>query len=540
MDERRAERKVGHSAWWWAGVTALVAVGVLGVIAIIMVRRASPILKGRVIETLSTRFQSKVELDGFSVGLGRGIEVSGDGLRIYPVDAVMEAGETKPLIEIRHFAFHSGISGLFIKPMHVGTVHVTGLSINIPPREYRQAAPKKEKVKSKGKMKIVVDEIVCDDSHLIVGTLKPGKDPKDFVLRQIVLHEVGPEEPWRYEATIVNAIPVGDVHANGTFGPWVTESPGDSNVTGHYTFENVNMDTIKGLDGTLTSTGDFDGQVNQIHVKGQTETPNFSIDTANHPMRLHTEFDARVDGTTGDTYLDHVEARLGAGTFGSKGAGSDMFAKGAIVNVKGKGHIIDVAVDVPGGRIQDFLELGVKTQPAIMTGNVAMKVALHIPPGKISVSQKMGLKGGFTMRAVRFSNEKVQDKVDMLSLRAQGDPKEAKPGAEDVTSQIKGQFVMGGGKFVFTNLAYALPGANVHLDGVYSLDGNEFDFHGKVRTEAKVSQMVASRWKSWLLKPVDPFFKGKDGQGGAEIPVKITGTKSEPKFGLDLGRKKGS
>ena len=79
-----------------------------------------------------------------------------------------------------------------------------------------------------------------------------------------------------------------------------------------------------------------------------------------------------------------------------------------------------------------------------------------------------------------------------------------------------------------------------HLDGVYSLDGNEFDFHGKVRTEAKVSQMVASRWKSLLLKSVDPFFKGKDGHGGAEIPVKISGTKAEPKFGLDLGKKRKS
>jgi hypothetical protein len=38
-----------------------------------------------------------------------------------------------------------------------------------------------------------------------------------------------------------------------------------------------------------------------------------------------------------------------------------------------------------------------------------------------------------------------------------------------------------------------------------------------------------------LLKPVDPFFK-KNG-AGAEIPVKITGTKGAPKFGLDLGHK---
>jgi len=42
----------------------------------------------------------------------------------------------------------------------------------------------------------------------------------------------------------------------------------------------------------------------------------------------------------------------------------------------------------------------------------------------------------------------VQDKVDMLSLRAQGDAKDAKPGAEDVHSQMVGQFVLGAGKLL--------------------------------------------------------------------------------------------
>jgi hypothetical protein len=99
-----------------------------------------------------------------------------------------------------------------------------------------------------------------------------------------------------------------------------------------------------------------------------------------------------------------------------------------------------------------------------------------------------------------------------------------------------GQFELGGGKLSFSKLDYTLPGATVALTGEYSLDGDQFEFDGKMRTDAKVSQMVASKWKSILLKPVDPFFQ-KDG-AGAEIPVKISGTKSAPKFGLDLHHKK--
>ena len=46
---------------------------------------------------------------------------------------------------------------------------------------------------------------------------------------------------------------------------------------------------------------------------------------------------------------------------------------------------------------------------------------------------------------------------------------------------------------------------------------------------------MTTGWKSILLKPVDPFFS-KDG-AGTEVPVRITGTESEPHFGLDFGHK---
>jgi hypothetical protein len=428
------------------------------------------------------------------------------------------------LIALGHFSFHANLLGLFVKPMHVGTVHVEGMAIHIPPREMRQQAPKGQR--HLGKIKILVDEMVFDDSKLIIGTIKPDKEPKEFAMSRIVMRNVGPDEPWRYDATLVNAIPKGDIHATGTFGPWNNESPGDSSVTGKYTFDHVDLNTIRGIGGMLSSVGEFSGQLNKIIVDGTTETPNFSLDTANHPASLHTKFHAIVDGTNGDTYLQPVEARLGESAFTSSGA---------IINVKGRGHIIDLDVNVPNGRIQDFLELAIKTSPVVMTGRLTMKTKLHIPPGDQSVSKKIGLMGGFTLSQIHFTNPDVEDKVDMLSLRAQGDPKDAKPGAEDVHSQMVGQFVLGNGKLSFSKLDYALPGATVTLTGEYSLDGDRFEFEGKMRTDAKVSQMVASKWKSILLKPVDPFFK-KNG-AGAEIPVKVSGTKSAPKFGLDLGHK---
>ena len=200
------------------------------------------------------------------------------------------------------------------------------------------------------------------------------------------MRNVGPNDPWRYDATLVNAIPTGDIHAVGTFGPWDNESPGDSAVTGKYTFDHADLSTIKGIAGILSSVGEFSGQLNRITVDGTTETPDFSLDTANHLLPLHTKFHAIVDGTSGDTYLQPVDAKLQQ---------SEFSCSGAIVNVKGKGHIIDLDVNVPNGRIQDFLELAIKTKPVIMTGRLSMKTKLHIRPGNESVTQKLGLKGDF-------------------------------------------------------------------------------------------------------------------------------------------------
>jgi hypothetical protein len=512
------------SVWRWIAISLLLIVIVVAATVEIMFHRAGPILKGRVIETLSTRFDSRVEMDGFQVSVVKGFEVSGEGLRIYPPDDVVEAGAKDPLISLGHFSFHVNVAGLFAKPMHVRTVSVRGMTISIPPREMRQQAAKSNR--HIGKIKIVVDEIDCEDSKLIIGTAKPDKDPKEFNLQHIVMHNIGPDDPWHYDATLVNAIPKGDIHAVGTFGPWVNESPGDSAVAGKYTFDNADLGTIKGIGGILSSVGEFSGQLNRITVDGTTETPDFALDTANHPVPLHTKFHAIVDGTSGDTYLQPVEARLQQ---------SEFSCVGAIINIKGQGHIIDLDANVPDGRIQDFLELAIKAKPVLMTGRLNMKTKLHIRPGDESVTQKLGLNGNFKLRSIHFSNPEWQDKVDMLSLRARGEAKEAKPGAEDVSSQMSGSFIMGGGKLHFSKLAYTLPGADINLAGVYSLDGNQLDFDGKIRTKAVLSHMVATWWKSWLLKPVDPFFR-KNG-AGAEIPVKISGSKGAPKFGLDLKHK---
>jgi hypothetical protein len=131
------------------------------------------------------------------------------------------------------------------------------------------------------------------------------------------------------------------------------------------------------------------------------------------------------------------------------------------------------------------------------------------------------MKGKFSLRQIHFTDAEVQDKVDILSLRARGETDNLKPGAPDVSSRLVGDFSMRNGELTLPHLEYWLPGGNVELSGNYRLDGRVSDFNGEVRTKAEVSDMLASRWKRWLLKPIDPFFH-KHGFG-AVIPVHISG-----------------
>src|SRR5208283_5366998 len=170
------KRQSGY--WRWiAGIVLLgmVAITVLGV----MVYRAEPTVRAKVVETLSTRFKSKVELDAFHVSLMKGLEVSGGGLRIFgETDPNNYEPGFQPIINVAEFRFHMAIRDLFRSPLHVDTVFVRGLQLNLPPREHRseisRMAPKG------GKIEIIVDKLVCDRTQLIVNTLRPGKFPLEF------------------------------------------------------------------------------------------------------------------------------------------------------------------------------------------------------------------------------------------------------------------------------------------------------------------------------------------------------------------------
>jgi hypothetical protein len=515
--------------WKWIG--AIACIGLIGaaIAAKLVIDRAQPILRSRVIDTLSTRFKSKVELADLHVTVGRGLEVSGKGLKIFgATDPNPYEPGIQPLISLQEFHFHTGLRNLFEPRIHVDTVYVKGLELNLPPKEQR--AEIRNMGSNRKKMSVFVDKLVCEDTNLVINTSKPGKPPLEFAIHNLHMKDIGPGQPMSFDATLVNPKPLGDIHSTGLFGPWNEYDPRDTPVQGDYSFSNADLGTLKGIGGILSSTGKYTGMLSNIVVDGTTDTPDFRLAKIGHSMPLHTEFHAIVDGTSGDTYLQPVRARL---------LHSSFTAKGSVVRLKNPqhGHDIELDVVIDNARIEDLLRLAVKTDPPIMSGPVEMKTKLSLPPGDQDVTDRLGLAGNFHVSQAHFANEKVQSKIDSLSLRTQGKPKEAKEHTgDDVPVDLQGVFVLKDGSLSFSLLHFLIPGTHVDMAGVYTMDGRTFDFHGEAKLDAKLSQMTTG-WKSLLLKPADHFFFSKNG-AGTEVPIKVTGTESEPHFGLDFHRKK--
>jgi hypothetical protein len=421
-----------------------------------------------------------------------------------------------------------------LKPTtRVVSVKVRGLQVNVPPKNARSGGMTDDSNRrGQPRLGIVVDTIECTDAKVVIETSTPGKKPLEFAISSLVLKDVGAKQPFNYEAVLVNPKPVGDVRSSGHFGPWQDDNPRDTPVDGSYEFTHADLSSIHGIGGILSSTGRFGGSLGQIAVQGVTDTPDFRLDVSDHALPLHTEFRALVDGTTGDTRLDAVRARVGRSELTAAGAVTRAVAPAGVNAGHTTGHTTDLRVVMEKGRIEDMLALGLKANPTLMRGALALKTHIVIPAGPVSVSRKMRLEGTFAIRGAEFNNVQMQEKVDALSMRAQGKPKLANArDSEVVASSLTGRFSQADGVIEVSELDYQMPGAEAQMEGKIELAASTFEFHGKVRTQATASQMTTG-WKSLILTPFDGLLK-KNG-AGLELPVKVTGTRSTYDLRLDF------
>lgn len=519
-----ANRPGSSRRWWRLGISITAALGlVVLILGPWLISRANRLLRAKAAQTLRNRFDSEVEIRELQLSVFPRLKLAAKGV----VMRYQGRRDIPPLISIDRLEAEGGMVGLLSVKPHVRSLRLEGLAIHVPPRSKEERA----RAKSEGRRKdaapyasVVVEKIVADGAHLEILPREPGKQPLVFEIHALEMREVSLDRPAQFKARLSNPKPHGEIETAGLFGPWQGSSPGDTPLNAKYTFSNADLSTFKGIGGMLSSKGDFHGVLERIEVDGETDTPDFYLSISGNRIPLHTQFHSIVDGTNGNTWLLPVHAKL---------QGSSFDAKGGVVRVAGvKGRDISLDVLMPGGRLEDLLRLAVKSVQPVLTGTIRLKTRLEIPPGDVDVIEKLRLKGEFSIQNAHFTSVDVRERLRGLSRRAQGAPKDETAGSS--VSSMNGQFRLRDGVASFSDLSFELEGAAIRLAGEYSLRSEKLEFYGAMHMDAKISQATTG-FKAFLLKAVDPFFS--DGKQGALIPIKITGTRSAPAFGLDLSRK---
>lgn len=506
---------------WALGGAALILVAAI-VLAVSMISRHA---RAWTEDWLTRQYNSKVELAAFRISVPfPWVQSEGDSLIIH----FQGREDLPPLIAVAHFTMRTSLSGLLRRSRHIEFLKLDGLQINVPPRSAQNGdSPYRN---FKGKLRAVrVDEILSENAVIRILTDKPGKDPLVFDIRTLRLTSSGQDGALKFVATLSNPRPPGEIVSSGTFGPWNSERPSLTPVSGAYTFQNADLSVFPGIAGILSSQGTYQGELDEIEVDGTTDTPDFRVTRAGHALDLSTKFHAMVDGTDGDTYLQPVEAHFGQTT---------LVAQGSIEGTKGiKGKTVTLDVTATRTRMEDLLALAMSAPPT-MTGAIRLKTKFLLAPGPKEVPDRLKLNGSFDLESARFTSGTVQQKIDNLSKRSQGKPKEvvspdASTSADDVATAMSGNFRLGSGILTLSQLHFAVPGADVQLDGTYTLNHQIMDLRGKVMLQAKLSQTTTGV-KSFLLKLADPIFS-KPGSG-AVLPIRITGPAQHPHYGLAFKR----
>jgi len=478
------------------------------------------VARDRTEKVLETHFASKVEFSDFSISLFPSIHMTITGL------VLRHKGRTDipPLIQVRKLSIYVHLPSFLRSKPHISFVQLSGLQIHTPPREPGgQPLIQKTDQDLAKRYPVLIEEVQADDAILVVLRAQPEKPPREFPIHYLELHDVSFDRPSKFHARLTNAVPNGEIDATGEFGPWLPAVPSETPANGRYAFQNADLGTLKGLRGTLSSRGQFDGPLDYLTVEGKTDSPDFGLRTMGHSVALHTDFSALVDGTNGDVILKSVTARF---------LHTVLAVKGEIVDVRKdiKGRTILLNAVSDDARVEDLLRLAVNCDKPVMTGSAKLKAKINIPEGDADVLERLKLNGQFGVGDGQFTSPAVQGKIDTLSRKGQGQPKDTD--ISNVASELKGTFRVSDGVVTFSDLSFGVAGASLKLHGTYSLDSSEMDFHGTLMLQAKLSQTTTGA-KSFFLRAVDPLFKGK--KGGSELPIEITGTKDNPSFGLDRG-----
>ena len=506
---------------WWLIIGASLIV-IAGIVLIVLAWNW-PFTQQAVTKALQDRFARTVQIRSFRK-------------TYFPPGCVAEGvsflhrkrKDLPPLITVQTLIIRGSYNGLLRIHARVDEVQIKGLHVLIPPPGPSGQPPGVMPLTtSTTGATVTIGEIKTDGALLEFMPGKPGQEPFKLQVHRLTLDNVGEKGVIPYHAALLNPEPPGEIRSEGKIGPWNEDDPGSTPVSGSYTYDHVNLGVFDGIAGTLSSQGKFSGTIGHIDANGETDVPDFRVSGSSHTVHLISNFQAVVDGTNGDTYLQNVDSRFQRTT---------VTSNGSVAGHPGQqGKTVRLEMAVNGGRIEDLLSLFTEEKRPSMTGSINLRAKVQVPPGPPGFLRKLDLAGSFGIGSGRFTNPDVQQPVNTLTQSGRGENK--KQQAEDpetVLSTFRGQVSAKNGVATLSSVSFSAPGTRAQLRGTFNLVDRKVDLHGILYTEGKLSD-TTSGFKALVLKAVGPFLKQKS---VTVVPYSITGTSANPSFALDFTEKR--
>lgn len=501
----------------------LSAVAAVALVYAILLTTHWPFTEAALIQTLQERSLRRVTIEQFHRTYFPPGCVA-EGIRFLRI----KHPDKPALLTIQKLIMEDNYPAILLLQHHLSRVTVVGLHLVAPAKEPAgEPSPVMPLTYTDSRHPLRIGVITADGAVLDFLP-QTGTHPLRLNVKKLSLYDVGGQTPLSYRTELYNPEPSGEIGSTGTWGPWDPSHPENTPVKGEYSYQNVKLSSLPGLGGTLESRGNFNGKLGQINVSGQASVSNFRITGASHSRRLMASFQAAVDATRGDVFLNRILASFDR---------TALLFSGSVADKQGQpSKTVELVVTSERVRLEDLLNLFIAADHPAMTGNVTLHGRMNLTPGVAPFVQRITLKGSFGVDAGLFSDKETERELAKLSVSAiKGDKEEDREDPQAVLSDVKGQVEAAQGVAHLAGLSFSVPGAHATLDGTFNLNSYRSDMHGMLITNGEISD-TATGVKSLLLKALTPFFKRK--KHARIVPFKITGPYGHTAVSLDLTSKK--
>jgi hypothetical protein len=519
-------RSIWHEAPLWVHIV-IVGVGALLAIAVVYISANWPYRHRKIRPMLEDVLTSDVTFSKYH--------------RIYfPHPGFVATGVTirrktappglAPLGQIDTMVVEGTWTDLILLRQRVELIDITGFHIMVPAigsKESKQSFPSGSGKEFSGPDTMIARLMVHKS---LLEIMREHDRPLLFPIKQVEIRNLHKGEALTYAVDMQNPIPTGHILARGSMGPIQGKEFIATPVSGNFAFTQVNLHDVGEISGGMDARGIFKGTLRSMEVETQAQVPNFAV-TEGRATQVTGSMQATLAGTNGDLDIHAIDLNVRK---------THIHAVGSI---KGDAKATNLDISVDSGRAEDLLRPFIHREVPIV-GPVALKCHAYLGPPGNGFMEKLRLTGSFDVPAEKITDQKTEKNLSAFSQRAQGKekpntgvvPNPKAPDAEtDALSSLQGPTKVENGVVQTSGLMFKVPGASAKLGGTFRFHDQAVHLTGTLKMETDISH-TSTGFKSFLLKPLAPFFKRK--HAGAVIPIAVTGLPGHYKVSQDIGHHK--